>query len=148
MYEKYNKDGFNLVAAPCNQFGGQAPGTSEEERAWAFKKFGFDFPVADKLIVNGPDAHPMYKYMRNQQPISLPSSNPPPPGEKGRIEWNYVKFIVDRDGQAVKRYKPGFDPLEFEGDIRLLLAGKPPLPAECVTHPGRKVCKVDSLLAA
>lgn len=63
-----------------------------------------------------------------------------------RLEWNYVKFLVDRQGHAVKRFKPAFDPAEFEGDVRLLLAGKPPTPAECATHPGRKVCNVDRLL--
>lgn len=59
---------------------------------------------------------------------------------------NYVKFIVDRDGKPRKRFGPAFDPLEFEGDIRLLLAGKDPTPAECLSHPGHKVCNVDRLL--
>lgn len=146
MYEKYSKDGFALVAFPCNQFGGQAPGTSDEERFYAHRKFGFEFPVMDKLEVNGPDAHPLYKFLRAGKPLSLPSSSAPPPGERGRIEWNYVKFLVDRDGQPVKRFKPAFDPLDFEGDVRLLLAGKDVLPAECIMHPGRKVCKVDNYL--
>ena len=56
---------------------------------------------------------------------------------------SYTKFLVDRDGVARKRFKPGFDPLDFEADVRLLLAGREPLPAECIMHPGRKVCKVD-----
>jgi hypothetical protein len=54
---------------------------------------------------------------------------------------NYVKFLVNGDGQAVKRYNPSFDPLDAETDVRLTLAGKPPTPAECFLHPGRKVCK-------
>lgn len=53
---------------------------------------------------------------------------------------SYTKFLVDRDGVPRKRFKPGFDPLEFEADVRLLLAGRAPLPAECATKPGRKVC--------
>jgi len=134
------------LAVPCNQFGGQAPGTSEEERAWAFRKFGFEFDVYDKIDVNGPDAHPLYKYLKKAQPISAPGSLPTRPN--GDIEWNYTKFIIDRNGQAVKRLKPSFDPLGSESDVRLLLAGKAPLPQECIMHPGRSVCNVDKILAS
>ncbi len=149
LLEKYGDQGFALVAAPCNQFGGQSPGTDQEERDAAYRKFGLDtFPVIDHLLTNGPDAHPLYKYMKAEQPIELPSSQGAPPGEKGVLTWNYVKFMIDRNGKPVKRFKPGFDPLEFEGDVRLLLAGKDPLPAECIMHPGRKVCNVDRLLSA
>lgn len=135
------------MAFPCNQFGGQAPGTSQEEREWAWRKFGFKFDVFDKIEVNGAGTHPIYRVLKQQQRVSLPSSTSPPPGEAGRIEWNYTKFLVDRSGVALKRYKPAFDPLEFEADIRLLLAGKEPLPAECIMHPGRIVCKVEPRLA-
>eukprot|EP00798_Chlamydomonas_sp_ICE-L_P009998 gene9998-7882_t len=107
LYDKYGAQGFNLIAFPCNQ----APGSSEEERQWAFRKFGFEFDVFDKIEVNGKGAHPLYKYME-----SLPET-------QGKIEWNYTKFIV-----------------------RLLLAGKPPLPQECILHPGRIVCNVDRAL--
>jgi hypothetical protein len=69
------------------QFGGQAPGTSQEEREWAWRKFGFEFDVFDKIEVNGSGAHPIYRVLKKQQPISLPSSSKPPPGEPGRIEW-------------------------------------------------------------
>lgn len=145
LYDKYKDQGFNLIAFPCNQFGGQAPGSSEEERAWAFRKFGFEFDVFDKIEVNGPGAHPLYKYLRQQVPVSIPSADGRGRPE-GALEWNYVKFLVGRDGRPLQRYKPAFDPLDFEGDVRLALAGKPPLPAECVMHPGRKVCKVERYL--
>jgi hypothetical protein len=59
---------------------------------------------------------------------------------------NYVKFVCDRNGKPLKRYGPAFDPMAFEGDIRLLLAGKDPTPEECFMHPGRKVCNIDRLL--
>jgi glutathione peroxidase len=148
LYDKYHDAGFDLVGFPCNQFGGQAPGTSQQEREFAWKKFGFEFPIMDKIEVNGPNAHPIYKMLKEQQPLSLPgSSGPPPGGEKGRIEWNYTKFVINRQGNAAKRFKPAFDPVQFEGDIRLLLANKDVLPAECIAHPGRKVCNVDKLLA-
>eukprot|EP01025_Chloroclados_australasicus_P025957 TRINITY_DN25809_c0_g1_i1.p1 TRINITY_DN25809_c0_g1~~TRINITY_DN25809_c0_g1_i1.p1 ORF type:complete len:143 (+),score=13.99 TRINITY_DN25809_c0_g1_i1:362-790(+) len=99
----------------------------------------------DILEVNGPNADPLYKYLREQLPASVPRNSRTPAGSNA-IEWNYVKFLVDRQGVPVKRFGPSFDPLEFEGDVRLLLAGKPPTPAECVSHPGRKVCNVDRLL--
>lgn len=97
----------------------------------------------DKIEVNGGGTHPIYQILKRQQPVSVPSSGPRPPGEPGRIEWNYTKFLVDRDGVARKRFKPSFDPLDFEADVRLLLAGREPQPPECIAHPGRKVCKVD-----
>lgn len=139
------------MCAPSNQFGGQAPGSSEEERQAAIRKFGIQsLPVLDKLLVNGSNTHPLYQLLKRQQPVSLPSSQGPVRGlgqEEGSIEWNYVKFLVDRSGHAVKRYKPSFDPLDFEKDVKLLLAGKKVLPAECITHPGRKVCNADKIIA-
>lgn len=97
----------------------------------------------DKIEVNGPGTHPVYRRLKAQQQVSQPSSSGAGPGEPGKIEWNYTKFLVGRDGVAAARYKPSFDPLGFEGSVRSLLAGRPPLPAECIMHPGRKVCKVD-----
>lgn len=101
--------------------------------------------------MNGDGAHPLYRFLKGKQPVSLPNSSPPPPsfGDKGRIEWNYTKFLVGRNGIPVKRFKPGFDPLQFEGDVRLLLAGKPPLPVECAkaTVAGKK-CKAETYLNA
>lgn len=140
-------EGFNLVAFPCNQFGGQAPGTSEDQRQAAYRKFGFEFDVMDKIDVNGDDAHPLYQFLRSVQPRSVPATSRTPAGSN-RIEWNYVKFLVDRNGRPVKRFNPSYDPLEFEGDVRLLLAGKEPTPEECILHPGRKVCNVDKILGA
>ena len=121
LYDKYHHptDGFNLVAFPCNQFGGQAPGTSDEERAWAWKKFGFEFDVFDKIDVNGDAAHPLYRFLRARLPSSLPGSPTPAPGGPGAIEWNYTKMMVGRDGAPLRRYKPSFDPLDAEADVRV-----------------------------
>ncbi|KAL6752905.1 thioredoxin-like protein [Haematococcus lacustris] len=146
LYDKYKAEGFQTIAFPCNQFGGQAPGTDEEERAWAIRKFGFEFDVYDKVLVNGPSAHPLYRFLKAQQPLAAPGAAQPG-RPQGDVAWNYEKFLVDRSGQAVKRFKSALDPLSFEADVRLLLAGKGPLPAECIMHPGRKVCNVDKLLA-
>lgn len=145
LWDNYYDAGFRLVAFPCNQFGYQAPGSSQEEREFAFKKFGFDFPVMDKIEVNGGGADPLYQFLKEAQPMSLPNSTKfKRPGEKGILEWNYVKFVVDKNGQCVKRFGPGFDPLEMERDVKSLLAGKGVLPEECILHPGRIVCKVDT----
>jgi len=79
------------------QFGGQAPGTSEEERAYAYRKFGTEsFDVFDKIDVNGPDAHPLYKFLRTAQPLSYPGGTNG--GKEGRIEWNYSEWRSDSDG--------------------------------------------------
>lgn len=148
MRERYGKDGFEIIAFPANQFGCQAPGTSEMERAYAYKKFGTDaFPVMDKIAVkakpvrckgidpasyeefkNDPDAmltaplvddvtsssseSPVYTFLK-QKPFD------------GEIEWNYVKFLVGRDGKVLRRYSPG-DPLEqgLEDDIKRALEGR------------------------
>lgn len=140
LYEKYSGQGFNLIAFPCNQFGGQAPGTSEEERQYAIRKFGFEFDVYDKIDVNGPGAHPLYKYMRSVQPTSLPGRGPAV-GEKGAIEWNYTKFLVDRKGQPIRRYNSIFDPSDFEGDVKLTLANKGVLlPEDCLVNPELSQC--------
>lgn len=143
LCDKYSGEGFNIIAFPCNQFGGQAPLSDEGERAFARYKFGLDsLTVFDKIEVNGPGTHPIYQVLKRQQPTSLPGPQLPLPGEPGRIEWNYTKFLVDKDGVARRRYGPSFDPADFEADIRLLLAGKEPLPPECILHPGRSACKV------
>lgn len=155
LLETYAKDGFVLLAAPCNQFPpgiGQAPGSDQEEREAAWRKFGIEFPVLDKLNVNGPDSHPLYKLLRKEQSVSLPVSSRGslPTGyadTQGAIEWNYVKFLTDRKGRPVRRYKPSFDPINFEGDLRLLLAGKDPLPPECSMKPGKRGCNVEMLLS-
>jgi glutathione peroxidase len=115
LYNKYKDQGFTLLAFPSNQFGGQAPGTSDEEREYAYYKFGFEFPVFDKIDVKGPAMSPVYDFLKSKQP--------------GEIEWNYVKFLVNRDGVPVRRFKPGFDPVDFEEDLVATLEGRP-LPAK------------------
>jgi len=134
-----------LLAFSCNQFGGQAPLSSQGEREYAYKKFGIEFPIMDKIEVNGKDAHPVYKLLREALPGSLPSAfSPfgfPLPGEKGKIEWNYVKFLVDRDGKPIRRYTSTYDPIKAEDDLRLVLAGKPPRPEFCVGQPEKAGCK-------
>lgn len=121
LWNKYRDQGFTLLAFPCDQFGGQAPGSSDEEREYAFYKFGFEFPVFDKLEVKGPRLHPLYSFLKKRQ--------------SGEIEWNYVKFLIDRNGNPIRRYKPAFDPINFEKDVVAALEGKP-LPVKERTYLG------------
>ncbi len=93
------------------QFGGQAPGTSQEQRDAAIRKFGFEFDVMDKLLVNGDGAHPLWQWLRTEKGGLL--------GDK--IKWNFTKFLVGRDGQVVKRYAPTTEPKEIAADIEELL---------------------------
>ena len=141
LLERYGEFGFNVAAFPCNQFGGQAPLSSEEEREFAYKKFGVrSFPIFDKIEVNGPGAHPAYKFLKAEQPVSLPTYIPGPAGGKGELEWNYVKFLIDRSGRAVRRYTSTFDPLKFERDVQLCLAGRELDPTQCLKVPGASEC--------
>ena len=127
MYEKYHDRGFELIAFPANQFGCQAPYESAVERDYAYEKFGMRFPIYDKIGVkrrgnpqcDGPqDEHPLYRFLKQERAFS------------DELEWNYVKFLVDKEGQVKRRYKPG-DPLDqgLERDLLALLDDKP-LPAK------------------
>lgn len=111
LWNKYEAQGFTVLAFPCNQFGGQAPGSSDEEREFAYSKFGFQFPVFDKIDVKGAATHPLYAFLKKRQ--------------TGEIEWNYTKFLVDRNGIPIRRYKPIADPKNFESDIVAALEGRP-----------------------
>ena len=90
--------------------------------------------------MNGPGAHPAYKLLKAQQPASLPTYIPGPAGGKGELEWNYVKFLIDRSGRAMRRYTSTFDPLKFERDVQLCLAGRELDPARCLKVPGASEC--------
>jgi glutathione peroxidase len=111
LYQKYRDQGFEILDFPCNQFAGQAPGTNEEIHEFCTLNFGIKFPQFAKIKVNGKDASPLFQYLKAQQP-----------GEgKGRIKWNFTKFLVDRQGNVVKRFEPGDEPETMEADIKALL---------------------------
>ena len=107
LYEKYEGKGFVILDFPCNQFLGQAPGSDEEIHEFCTLKFGTKFPQFSKIKVNGKEEDPLYTYLKSQI--------------KGRIKWNFTKFLVDREGNVVKRYGPADKPESFEGDIVKLL---------------------------
>lgn len=103
-----------MLAFPCNQFGAQEPGTAAEIREFV-SKYGITFPIFGKVDVNGPNTHPLFKYLKEEQGELL-----------GRdIKWNFAKFLVDVDGKAVKRYPPTSSPSSIEGDIIELLDKAP-----------------------
>ncbi|WP_028042942.1 glutathione peroxidase [Candidatus Stoquefichus massiliensis] len=104
LYEKYHEQGLTILDFPCNQFGEQAPGTMEEIMSFCADTYGVSFPQFAKIEVNGPNESPVYTYLKRYQDQSL----------SARIEWNFTKFLIDRNGQVVKRFEPLVRPYEIE----------------------------------
>lgn len=107
MYEKYKDQGFVILDFPCNQFLGQAPGTDEEIHTFCTLKYNASFPQFHKIKVNGKEADPLYVYLKQQK--------------KGRISWNFAKFLVNREGEVVDRFSPLDKPESFEDKVKALL---------------------------
>lgn len=105
VYEYYRDRGFEVLGFPCNQFGGQEPGTEEEIRSFCETRYNVTFPLFAKLEVNGPNRHPLYAYL-TQQPTS--------PDGPGDIQWNFAKFLIDRQGRVVARFAPTTAPASEE----------------------------------
>jgi glutathione peroxidase len=112
LYRKYRDRGFEILAFPCNQFGLQEPGNAEEIARFCSLTYDVTFPVFAKIDVNGPNADPLYDYIKGIKPGVL--------GTKG-IKWNFTKFLVNREGAVVGRYAPTVKPEELEGEIEKLL---------------------------
>lgn len=110
LYTKYREKGLEILDFPCNQFGNQAPGTSEEIYTFCIGRFGMSFRQFQKINVNGPDESPLYTFLKSQKIKG-----------NGRIKWNFTKFLVDREGNTVKRYAPALKPEKMEADIVELL---------------------------
>ena len=101
VHEKYTPRGFTVVGLPCNQFGGQEPGTSEEIAEFCSATYGVTFPMSEKVEVNGEGRHEVY-----QQLVQAPNAQ----GEAGDVQWNFEKFLVAADGTVVARFSPGVVP--------------------------------------
>jgi len=110
LYEELHDQGLEILAFPCNQFGHQESGTSEEIRAFV-DKFGVKFPMFNKVEVNGKDAHPVFVFLKNNLSGLLGSS----------VKWNFTKFLCNREGLPVKRYGPPTAPDAIRDDIINLL---------------------------
>lgn len=111
LYQKYKDQGFEVLAFPCNQFGGQEPGSNEEIENFVCTRFKAEYPIFDKVDVNGSNAAPLYKFLKSSKGGFLGDS----------IKWNFSKFLVDKDGKVVDRYAPTTSPLSIEKDIKKLL---------------------------
>nr|XP_034599260.1 probable phospholipid hydroperoxide glutathione peroxidase 6, mitochondrial isoform X2 [Setaria viridis]TKW08439.1 hypothetical protein SEVIR_6G027900v2 [Setaria viridis] len=111
LYEKYKDQGFEILAFPCNQFGGQEPGTNEEIVQFACTRFKAEYPIFDKVDVNGNNAAPIYKFLKSSKGGLFGDS----------IKWNFSKFLVDKEGRVVDHYAPTTSPLSIEKDIKKLL---------------------------
>ena len=113
LYEDYQDKGLSILGFPCNQFGGQEPGTSNEIATFCETSYAVKFPMFEKVEVNGDGAHPLYKFLKEAKPGILGST---------AIKWNFTKFLVDRNGVPLKRYAPK-DPIsKIEKDIQALLS--------------------------
>ncbi len=112
LYEKYRDRGLEVLGFPCNQFGGQDPGSNEEIQEFCQLNYGVSFPMMGKIEVNGSGTTPLYKHLKKSAK-GLAGSE--------RIKWNFTKFLVNRDGEVVKRYAPQTKPSQLEADIEALL---------------------------
>ena len=112
LYKKYRDQGFEIMAFPCNQFGGQEPGSADEIAEFCKVNFGLSFPLMAKVEVNGAGAAPLYDWLKSEAPGLM--------GTKA-IKWNFTKFLIDRDGKVVRRYAPTDKPEALAKDIEKLL---------------------------
>lgn len=118
LYRTYKSRGFVVLGFPCNQFGGQEPGTAAEISAFCEKNFGVSFPLFAKIEVNGPGELPLYRFLKRARPGMLGIFT------SGRIKWNFTKFLVDREGNVVRRYSPMTRPQALAGPIEALLGSQ------------------------
>lgn len=113
LYEQYAERGLSVLAFPCNQFGRQESGSSDEIGAFCDKNFHVTFPVMGKVNVNGEQAEPVWQWLKSQAPGVLGTQS---------IKWNFTKFLIGRDGRTIKRYAPLTEPVKMVADIEQLLA--------------------------
>ena len=111
LYKKYKDKGFEILDFPCNQFLGQSPGTDAEIKSFCQLKYNVTFPQFSKIKVNGKDADPLYKYLKEQKNGAF----------GGSIKWNFTKFLVDKEGVVVGRFAPTVKPEEIDAEIEKLL---------------------------
>lgn len=111
LYDAYEAKGFEILGFPCNQFANQETGSSEEISQFCQFNYGVTFHMFEKIDVNGANAHPLYQFLKQEKKGLLTSE----------IKWNFEKFLIDKDGQVVKRVAPTTSPLKLKKAIELLL---------------------------
>ena len=112
LYQIFQDQGFTVLGFPCNQFGQQEPGTSQEIAGFCDSHYGISFPLFEKVEVNGQNAHPLFIYLKSAAPGILGSQT---------VKWNFTKFLVDRDGIAIKRYPSLVTPSMIQKDLKKYL---------------------------
>jgi len=108
LYQDFGDRGFTILGFPCNQFGGQEPGSASDIQAFCVNTYGIHFPMFGKIDVNGPGAHPLYEWLKRERPGFLWTR---------RIKWNFTKFLVGRDGRVLGRYGSSTPPHKLSRDI-------------------------------
>jgi len=112
LYSELKDKGFEVLAFPCNQFGKQEKGNNEEIASFCDLNFNISFPLFEKIEVNGDNTHPLFKHLKSEAAGLL--------GTKS-IKWNFTKFLVNQQGEVVKRYAPSTKPSAIRSDIEALL---------------------------
>jgi glutathione peroxidase len=115
LHRTYKDRGFAVLGFPCNQFGAQEPGSAEEIATFCQCSYGVSFPVFAKIEVNGPGAHPLYRFLKAHKPGILGTE---------RIKWNFTKFLIDRSGRVTARFAPAKEPKKLAAAIERLLGAK------------------------
>jgi glutathione peroxidase len=113
VYQQFRARGVEVLGFPCNQFGAQEPGTADDIGAFCEKNYGVSFPMFAKIDVNGAQAHPLFRKLKQDAPGILGTQ---------AIKWNFTKFLVRKDGTVYQRYAPATKPAELMADIEKLLA--------------------------
>lgn len=111
LYQKYKDQGFEILGFPCNQFGGQDPGSNDQIGTFCKKNYGVSFTMFSKVNVKGPEAHVIFRYLTNNSKGVLGSG----------VKWNFTKFLIGKDGKVVNRYAPTTKPDALEQDIEKAL---------------------------
>lgn len=113
LHQQFKDQGVEVLGFPCNQFGGQEPGSEEEISQFCELNFGVTFPLFSKIDVNGPETHPLFAYLKKEAKGVLGSE---------KIKWNFTKFLVDQNGTVLKRYGSIDKPEDIAKDIAKLVA--------------------------
>jgi len=112
LYEEYKNRNFVVLGFPCNQFGGQEPGTNSEINDFCEINYSVTFPIFSKIKVNGPDSHPLFKLLKNDKPGIFRTES---------IKWNFTKFLVNSSGKIVDRFSPRVEPKYIRSEIERIL---------------------------
>lgn len=112
LYEKYNEQGLEILAFPCNQFKQQEKGNNSDIKAFCDLQFNIKFDLFSKIDVNGANTHPLYKFLKKQAPGVLGTEN---------VKWNFTKFLINKEGEVVKRFATITKPNKLEKPIEALL---------------------------